>query len=76
MRVERARKPVRCPSCGAAPVASILYGLLAFDEDLEQAMAEGRVALGSCCVTDDDPDWVCTYCLLEMFRAGNEGRTR
>jgi len=37
-RVERARKPAKCPSCGAAPVASILYGLPAFDDNLEQAI--------------------------------------
>ena len=48
MRVERAHKPAKCPSCGAAPLASILYGLPMFDDDLEQAMAERRIALGGC----------------------------
>jgi len=47
MRVERTRKPAKCPSCGEAPVASILYGLPVFDDDLEQAMAEGRISLGA-----------------------------
>jgi len=68
MRVERVRKPAKCPSCGAAPVASILYGLPVFDDDLEQAMAEGRIALGGCCQEIDAPTWVCTHCRLEIFR--------
>ena len=68
MRVERARKPAKCPSCGAAPVASILYGLPVFDEELEQAIAVGRIALGGCCQEIDAPTWICTHCRLEIFR--------
>jgi len=37
-RVERAQKPRKCPECGQAPLASILYGMPAFDEELERKM--------------------------------------
>ena len=67
-RVERVQKPRKCPECGKAPIASILYGMPAFDEDLEQKMNEGRIALGGCCVSDDDPAWECTNCGLKIFR--------
>ena len=55
MRITRVRKPAKCPSCGATPVASILYGLPVFDEKLEQAMEEGRISLGGCCQEMDAP---------------------
>lgn len=67
-RVERAQKPRKCPECGQAPLASILYGMPAFDEELEQKMNEGRITLGGCCVSDDDPSWECTHCGLKIFR--------
>ena len=46
-----------------------LYGMPVFDDDLEQAMAEGRIALGGCCLSSDDPAWLCTHCQLRIFRA-------
>jgi len=50
-------------------VASILYGMPVFDDDLEQAMAEGRISLGGCCQEIDAPTWLCTHCQLKIFRA-------
>jgi DNA-directed RNA polymerase subunit RPC12/RpoP len=67
-RVERAQKPRKCPECGQAPLASILYGMPAFDEELERKMNEGRITLGGCCISDDDPAWECTRCGLKIFR--------
>lgn len=67
-RVERAQKPRKCPECGQAPLASILYGMPAFDEEIERKMNEGRITLGGCCVSDDDPVWECTHCGLKIFR--------
>jgi DNA-directed RNA polymerase subunit RPC12/RpoP len=67
-RVESAQKPRKCPECGQAPLASILYGMPAFDEELERKMNEGRITLGGCCVSDDDPAWECTHCGLKIFR--------
>ncbi len=67
-RIERAQKPSKCPECGKAPLASILYGMPAFDEGLEQKMNEGRVTLGGCSIGDDDPAWECTHCGLKIFR--------
>lgn len=67
-RVERAQKPRKCPECGQAPLASILYGMPAFDEELERKMNEGRITLDGCCVSDDDPAWECAHCGLKIFR--------
>lgn len=63
-----AEKPKRCPNCGSTQVARIQYGEPAFDAKLEREMAEGRVVLGGCCVTDDDPSWQCVDCGEQMWR--------
>ena len=68
IRVERAQKPRKCPQCGQAPLASIFYGMPAFDEKLERKINEGRITLGGCCISDDDPVWECTHCGLKIFR--------
>ena len=67
-RKELAKKPKKCPSCGAIPVATILYGLPAMSEKLEEDMKSGRVSLGGCCISDDDPKWECTHCGLMIYQ--------
>jgi len=67
-RVERAIKPDRCPECGKSQMADILYGYPAFSDELQQDINEGRVMLGGCCVSFDDPAWVCSQCGLKIFR--------
>ncbi len=67
-RMEAARKPKKCPECGKAPLASILYGMPIFSEALEQKSNEGRITFGGCCITDDDPAWECRHCGQQIFR--------
>ncbi len=62
IRWERAKKPEKCPACGASPVAEILYGYYGHSPELEQDVEEGRITFGGCIVEDDDPDWKCTHC--------------
>lgn len=53
----------RCPSCGASSrVAEILYGLPAFDEELNRNLQAGRIVLGGCGVSDNMPRWRCGKC--------------
>lgn len=68
-RLERLRKPLKCPQCGHRPVAEILYGEPAFDAWLEQKINEGRITLGGCCGTPDDPAWECVQCGLQVYRS-------
>lgn len=67
-RVERTRKPRKCPKCKQTPLASILYGMPAFNEELKRKMDEGTITLGGCCISNDDPAWECTHCGLKIFR--------
>lgn len=55
-------KPDKCPECGSGRVASILYGLPMFDEELKRQIDAGEIILGGCCVRGDDPLWECMKC--------------
>lgn len=63
------RKPAICPACGSPRVASVLYGLIAFDERLQADLAAGRVVLGGCCLTRYDPVWRCVDCETPIYRS-------
>lgn len=71
-RVYVSRKPLKCPSCGGKPIATILYGMPAYSVELEEKLQSGAIALGGCCVTDDDPKWTCTHCGQNFTGAESE----
>jgi len=73
-RYEYQRKPRRCPACGSGRIATILWGYPAFSEELHHDLAEGRLTLGGCCVTDDDPTWQCTDCETEFYKKFDGGK--
>lgn len=51
--------PRKCPDCGIK-LLRIVYGMPDFSlmEDSEQ----GKVILGGCCVSFNDPTWGCANC--------------
>jgi hypothetical protein len=52
-----------CPSCGSEEVAWIFYGLPAGSlEQLRPDLDAGRLILGGCCCSSDDPQWRCLAC--------------
>jgi hypothetical protein len=61
-------RPDECPKCGKKPVAYILYGLPDFSPELEKKCDEGKVVLGGCVVSDDDPKWQCTGCRANFYK--------
>jgi len=56
------------PAFAASGIADILYGMVVFSEDLEQDIESGRIVLGGCCLTGDDPVWKCTQCGQAIYR--------
>jgi len=64
------RKPKRCPNCGASRIANILYGLPALSEKLNKELDEGKVVLGGCIISEDDPSWCCTKCESVFYKEG------
>ncbi len=63
-----AKKPRACPSCGHTPIASIMYGMPALSDTLNRDLNEGRIVLGGCCVSDDDPSWACSACNKVFYK--------
>jgi hypothetical protein len=62
------RKPRKCPECKSNRIASILWGMPAYSKKLEKEMELGKVVLGGCCVTDNDPSWQCSDCNTEFYK--------
>jgi hypothetical protein len=52
----------KCPKCGSANVAQIIYGLTTPSEELKKDIKEKRVTLGGCMVYDGAPEWRCNKC--------------
>ena len=55
-------KPEICTHCGSSRIANILYGLPGFSKELREDLDEGRVVLGGCMVSEDNPKWACADC--------------
>ncbi len=53
-------KPGKCPSCGSRKTVPIMYGYPSSD-GIEEAR-QGKIELGGCIVTGDDPKEHCTEC--------------
>ena len=51
-----------CPQCGSSNVAAIMYGLPDFNDELERELEAGRVVLGGCVISGEDPKWQCNEC--------------
>jgi len=71
VRYEYARKPKKCPACGSARIATILWGMRIPSEREFEAIAAGLAVVGGCIVTDDDPNWSCSDCRVAIY-----GRTK
>lgn len=72
MRHQCKIKPEKCPSCGGKKIADILWGMPDFSPELEDDMEKGRIVLGGCVVTGDDPEWECTACQTRIYREKEE----
>lgn len=67
MRYESIRKLKKCPVCGSNRLAKILYGRPFFTPKLQDALDSGKIILGGCCVSGDDPKWQCADCGVKIF---------
>ena len=67
-RIERKRKPRKCPKCGHAPVGEILWGMPHMDSKLEDLMNAGKIIIGGCCLGGDDPTWECSKCHQQIWK--------
>jgi hypothetical protein len=61
------KKPEICPVCGSKRIAAYLYGLPMLSDELDKEISEGKIVLGSCCITDDDPYFRCLECGADFY---------
>lgn len=63
--IEVTSKPPKCIKCGAK-VVSILYGEPS--PEGEVLIESGKMIMGGCCVTGNDPQWGCLKCNTEYWK--------
>lgn len=68
-----AQKPKKCPQCGHAPVARILYGLPNLTPELQASLDDGSVVIGGCVIFEESPSWQCTSCQAEYWKRSSVG---
>jgi hypothetical protein len=49
------KRPEKYYECGSWRIAGILYGLPAQSPELDRDLETGRIVLGGCVITDNDP---------------------
>ncbi|MFZ3150893.1 MAG: hypothetical protein WA116_04330 [Anaerolineaceae bacterium] len=67
-RYEFLRKTRTCPVYKSKRIATIQYGYPIYSEDLQRKLDEGKITIGGCCITEDDPKWECVDCGVELFK--------
>ena len=55
-----------CPRCASTDTAPIMYGLPAFNEELDRALENHEIVLGGCVVTPMQPTRYCYGCDREF----------
>jgi len=67
-RIERARKPSKCPTCKSKAVAEIQICRPTYSDELQQKVDAGLDRSGGCVMTLDDPAWICGACGQQIYR--------
>jgi primosomal protein N' len=68
MRYSTESKPKKCPHCGSSKICEILWGMPVYSEQLQSDLAEKKIVLGGCCVSDEDPTWQCVACETNIYK--------
>ena len=53
-------RPKQCPECGSNDVIPIQYGIPG--PEMFKEWEAGKIELGGCVITGDDPNWYCKKC--------------
>ena len=61
-------QPPACPRCESDHVVPIAYGFPG--REMFEEAERGDIELGGCCVTGDDPNWICRECGHRWWASG------
>ncbi len=56
----------KCPKCGSTRIAPILYGMPAFDEELQRKLDNEKIYLGGCLIEEMQPEYHCFGCRKDI----------
>ena len=56
-------KEIKCPQCNSSDIIPISYGYPGFE--MMEKSTKGKIVLGGCCITDNQPNKHCTECEFE-----------
>jgi hypothetical protein len=45
-----------------------MWGYPAYSEEMQKEIDEGKITLGGCCISLDDPTWQCADCRVVFYR--------
>jgi predicted RNA-binding Zn-ribbon protein involved in translation (DUF1610 family) len=65
LNFQKITKPKECPKCGKKKIAEYLYGMPAYTESMQKDIDAGKIILGGCMVSDDNPQYKCQACGYE-----------
>ena len=74
-RYESKVKPDKCPKCGA-PVYKILYGMPVMSEEEYFNTYHEHVIYGGCVIAEDNPEWACSKCGVEIYHTAQKPKTK
>lgn len=56
------KKNIICPICGSSNVAKYIFGLVGYDDELQEQLDKNEIVLGGCCIEPDSPAYHCNEC--------------
>lgn len=76
--IDNLKAQIKCPYCGSTDTATIIYGMPAFSERMQEKLEKKKWALGGCCISlvkvgksevDISPKRLCNKCKKEFGTA-------
>jgi len=67
-KIRVSKKPRACPVCGSSRIATYLWGMPDFsNKKIQNEIDEGKIIIGGCCISDDDPEYHCHECSTDFY---------
>lgn len=57
---------IPCPNCASSNTCRIMYGMPTYTDKLNDDLEAGRIHLGGCILTDNDPNRHCNDCEVDF----------
>ena len=54
--------PKNCSNCNSSKISEIIYGYVLIDDKLQHELDSGKIVLGGCLTSEDQPNWQCNEC--------------